>query len=1600
MFEQATKDLSAFGDALRTSLGGAAKESESSLQRMEDSAHGAAVEFGKAGEEAGTNFAKGLAVSFGLAAAEFINTMRSTIESASGYASDLLTTQMISGDSIPDLQKFEFAMRSVSIDSERTNMLLTALQQRIVIAAEKAKDTSSVFYQLGLNAKNMVGKDAITNIETVADKLANLKNTTERTRVAGELFGERIADAMMPLLEQGGDGIKHLMEIASQFGGQISTDLILKLADLDTAWTRLEQSTRAFYVTLAGPLIPLLTDLANATMHFYAWVEALSKQQQLTALFAAMTVALFGLEEGLTAIGTFFARGFAMRAIIDIFKEFSLELQVIGLVATALFVAFETNFAGMKKSAGPTLQAIGIFFQNLVDTIGFVGHEFRTVLVPAINEVGESLAPLVDQGSDFLTNFLAGDWRGVRTLIDDLAHALANLLKNGIKPLIDNGIKPLLNEIGALPGQLRDANPLVVAFGLALSAYVVPPLLTIAGSAFVAALTKLLEFVESVAGVAGAIRIATVAASDFVLPIIIIAGLIDLISRNFYALQSVVLKVEGAFQLAWARMILPIGDALRAVSDLFDKLGQLVGIVPSLGGVSAVMDGIAIVTRKAADAAYDWYQNLVMGAAAREEGSKTASNLSKGHGASWKPGGRENEYEAETPYINAVMAPPAKKPPDDTPKHGDQSLTPPAGTDSAAMKAAADLIDQLAEKVKLLKFALDDAKGSVTLIEDQMKALGTIDTPQKLATQQHLLRGEMSGTLTEMRDTNAITMQLQSNADVLYAKWKGASDPELAKKFRDAWFGVRGEIKQNEIAAQALGIRYEDIYHTLQSSAEKFDEALLKNVKTYNEQLVILQDELQQAKARNATASELADIEDRILKIRKDQTDAAVSLAAAQRKEQSSIIQGQMDVRDAQAKTTNQTPQQDADREVLDAQAKAAKAAIALADAEAKANAASVELTRQKKNEYGSEADLNAAEIANQQAINELTDADYKNKVAILEVIAAQNRLKNEALQKTSDAFDKLGTEIAGPLYTSVKLLTQANQTGAQVTAGLVGVFIELFQQSNAFKDVQAAFKAIIENIAQIFDAMRPVLDFLLGILIGVLNVFFELYNILATLLNLFGLNIQKLKLLNDWLDTTTSKPLIDVTHDIPTISEYDSGKWGDLIAQNTGNIDNSLEQGFNAQLAKLGEIIGVLIGIKLVLGLILGQSLSKQVGGIFSGIGNFFSSLFGNPDGSGTSIIPIGDDGGPGALPPTAPIGLPTVPGVGDSYTPPPFDPSQVPGLTDSINNLTDATNNAAVISAQNGEALTANTSAVQGGAGTSGGGLTGATSNLGTIMGVAAGAMQIFAGLSPGGNFSETLGGLGMILGTTLGGPLAPILGPLADAVGSLIGSFFGPQVNAQNNPDMFEGQTGYGQDIANMLGSAGADGTTYKESGALTNLFGGGGMLSVIEKYLASPNASSVLGGTLFNSLVKMFGESSTGSGSLYWPFKNISYQMVTGASGTSGAAYTYADFQNGIKQFVQALEYSSQVVSNLFSDTVDVATLYGRQGGIVSGPTGGANAQAQQTPTVNLTIGEIHGVRDTDDFKAQVAPIVSSVLDEWARKQQTYTRNNGFVSGRYS
>ncbi|MBD5603534.1 MAG: hypothetical protein IAI48_00335, partial [Candidatus Eremiobacteraeota bacterium] len=173
--------------------------------------------------------------------------------------------------------------------------------------------------------------------------------------------------------------------------------------------------------------------------------------------------------------------------------------------------------------------------------------------------------------------------------------------------------------------------------------------------------------------------------------------------------------------------------------------------------------------------------------------------------------------------------------------------------------------------------------------------------------------------------------------------------------------------------------------------------------------------------------------------------------------------------------------------------------------------------------------------------------------------------------------------------------------------------------------------------------------------------------------------------------------------------------------------------------------------------------------------------------------------------------------------------------------------------------------------------------------------------SGVSPGSDAAAAAsgsGGLGSILGAGSG------LGGLLGIGVGLASAIFGGGGTPSNQPDRTN-TNAYGQTIANLTGSAGANGQNFYEDPATEKAFGGLSGVAGVERLLSFGPAAFTqqtgLSAAQYQQYLAMFGSSVTGSGTLTFNPNNIGQESVTGAAGAKGS-YSYQQFATALSQIV--------------------------------------------------------------------------------------------------
>lgn len=318
------------------------------------------------------------------------------------------------GIAAADLKELEFAAKMTGTSLDGLVTAFTKLGRSATMSEEEVKKQAATFEQLGVSATDANGnvKDSETLFLELADAFKGLEDSPEKSAAAFRLFGSE-AKNLMPLLNQGADGIKTLREESTQLGGmskdsfnafaKASGDLFDKLDKLSLVFTGMFNTMNAELVPVLNVFLDqiiasakeggLLRDVINAIE--YAFREGVIPVLKIGAIaLDGFTSVVKIAAKGLGALGAAFvailsgdfagARDIMSQYGDDVAKvaqehvEFQQKLALAGHEAVKLADSTEkpkTRLRALGKAAKDTKEAVGEL-QGMLDSLSNTNKAF------------------------------------------------------------------------------------------------------------------------------------------------------------------------------------------------------------------------------------------------------------------------------------------------------------------------------------------------------------------------------------------------------------------------------------------------------------------------------------------------------------------------------------------------------------------------------------------------------------------------------------------------------------------------------------------------------------------------------------------------------------------------------------------------------------------------------------------------------------------------------------------------------------------------------------------------------------------------------------------------------------------------------------------------------------------------------------------------------------------------------------------------------------------------------------------------------------------------------------------------------------------------
>jgi predicted HAD superfamily Cof-like phosphohydrolase len=180
------------------------------------------------------------------------------------------------GLSVETLSELDLAARKSGIGLDEVGKAVRRLQVVITNAADGSKSAAKALAEVGLSARDLVGKGTEEQFKAVADAISRIPDASARAAAAVTLFG-RAGTQMLPFIKDGRAGIEAFQTEARALGLTISGEAAQAAHEfshtLETLWAAVKRA--AFEVGSA--LGPALQDVAkwliDAARSAAAWVR-------------------------------------------------------------------------------------------------------------------------------------------------------------------------------------------------------------------------------------------------------------------------------------------------------------------------------------------------------------------------------------------------------------------------------------------------------------------------------------------------------------------------------------------------------------------------------------------------------------------------------------------------------------------------------------------------------------------------------------------------------------------------------------------------------------------------------------------------------------------------------------------------------------------------------------------------------------------------------------------------------------------------------------------------------------------------------------------------------------------------------------------------------------------------------------------------------------------------------------------------------------------------------------------------------------------------------------------------------------------------------
>lgn len=273
------------------------------------------------------------------------------------------------GITVEALSQLGYAAKMSGVDTESFTSALVKFNRAIAEGATGSGIASQAFKAIGISAAELKASTPDEILAKVADRFAGFADGANKTALAIAIFGRAGAD-MIPLLNEGADGIAAMREEADKLGATMSTSAAKAADQFNDNLDRMMVKMKGFVKGIVSEMIPTL----NILMETF-----LAGNSLMATIDAGMNL---NLEGGMTGVGAQLARAELQLREADEKDKARLQAKVD---------AYRSAYNAMKMISGGATAATGLAQAPALPdaAAGKAGENFIKGLQERITKAGE-----------------------------------------------------------------------------------------------------------------------------------------------------------------------------------------------------------------------------------------------------------------------------------------------------------------------------------------------------------------------------------------------------------------------------------------------------------------------------------------------------------------------------------------------------------------------------------------------------------------------------------------------------------------------------------------------------------------------------------------------------------------------------------------------------------------------------------------------------------------------------------------------------------------------------------------------------------------------------------------------------------------------------------------------------------------------------------------------------------------------------------------------------------------------------------------------------------------------------------------------------------